>query len=139
MNPEVGKRITRDRPQYEKRYGSYYLIERCDPNPVTNPDGERIRCMADQVAIAFDISMSEEPILMKHGDHERVQAWADSARKKYLLIGSEISQQMAEGLRVVVLPRDFPVEEINHCINNVSYLGAMLKKHFPEALEKSPA
>lgn len=136
MNPEITKRF-RDRPQYEKRYGSFYLIEKCEPNPVTNPDGERIICMADQIAIAFDVSMPDkmdEPILMKHGDPERVQAWAADARQRYLATGSEFARQMADGLRVVLLPRDFPVEEINHCLNNISYLGEMLKKHFPEAL-----
>lgn len=126
-----------ERPQYEKRFGSYYLIEKCAPNPM-NPDGERIMIMTDQVAIAFDISMPDlgsEAILMKHGAPERVHAWVKDARARYLAHGSEIAQQMANGLRVVVFPSDFPPEEINHCLNNSSYLGTMLKKHFPEALE----
>ncbi len=123
---------------YEKRFGSYYLIEKVPANPVTNPDGERIITMADQIAIAFDIAMMDDPsgaILLKHGSREFVENWVVEAREKYIASGSEFAQEMAAGLRVIVLPADFPCEEINRCIQNTGYLGTMLKKFLPEALQ----
>ncbi len=126
-----------ERPLYEKRFGSYYLIEKVAPNPVTNPDGERIIAMADQLAIAFDIAMMDDPsgaLLLKHGSREFVETWVVEAREKHIASGSEFANEMAVGLRMVVLPKDFPCEEINRCLQNSSYLGAMLMKYMPEAL-----
>lgn len=136
-----------DRPQYEKRFGSYYLIRKVPSNPVTNPDGERIILMTERLAIAFDISMpnpdndelarAREAILMKHGSPEEVTKWAVDARARYAGLGTDIGRQMANGLRVVTFPPDFPCEEINRCLNNSGYLGEMLMKWVPMALEKS--
>lgn len=130
------------RAHYEKRFGSYYLIQKCDPNPITNPDGERIVLMADRLAVAVDTSMGEL-ILMKHGSVEQVEAWAQEARRKYLAQAqcnpslAETARRMADGVVVVTLPQDFPCEEINHCLDNISGIGALLKKHVPELYEST--
>lgn len=118
---------------YEERFGSFYLIEEVDPYPLV-PDGKRMLSMVDQIAVAFDISMGTTPILVKHGSPEQVDAWVREARAKYVALGTAFANEMARGIRMVVFPKDFSLDEINLVLSTSGYLGILLGKVFPEAL-----
>lgn len=54
--------------RYEKRHGSYYLIEKLAP--LGGRDREDIRLMSDSIAVLIDV---EEGIMLKHGAPELVR------------------------------------------------------------------
>lgn len=92
-------------------HGSYYLY---------GPSGD-IRWMTDQVAIGYDVT-SDGPVIMKHGPPDMVTQWAEQAAARYREAGFEPE------VAVLTLPRGFPAEEINRCIDTAGYLATVLEQ-----------
>ena len=83
--------------KYSIEHGSYYLRREGSDN---------IELMCDQVGIAY----MDEGILVKHGDYKKVETYAKE-----------------NGVNFLRLPRGFPVDIINRCIENGSYLPFLLR------------
>lgn len=118
-------------PLYEKIYGDFAFV----PDPDVQDTLLKSRHLFLTHQIAFGFSRDQETgqaTLLKHGSPERVEEWIRTARKRFAQPGE---LRMAEMLRTIVLPSDFPLEEINRCIQNSNYLGYALKKFCPEAME----
>lgn len=105
---------------YEIRHGSYYLIQKTKPMPAINPDGERILSMCEQLSIAFDPVNGH---MWRHGSVESVATWVEQWRAK--VIAGEDPLWYVE---VLTFPRGYPVDEINKCLANRSYIGVLYKQ-----------
>lgn len=104
---------------YELRHGSYYLVDLDEvPNRLT---GERtIHLMTDEVAIAFD---RDSGTLLKHGSPKQVDAWVSKNQAAYRASGFE-----EQANAMVVISGAFPVEELNACLGNISYVQVLFDK-----------
>ncbi len=90
---------------YEKKFGSYYLME-----------GKSILTMTDSVAILID---AESGTLLKHGNPPDVHAI------KVKLMESMKAMTMHF---VVIESEKWDVEELNKCLNISGYAGLLLNK-----------
>lgn len=84
----------------------------------------------DEVSIALD---KTEGTMHKHGSRESVQAWHAQAQAKLRAGGSG---EWADNL--VVLTGRFPLEELNRCLSNSGYAGALYAKVMAGQLEQLP-
>lgn len=75
--------------------------------------------VTDVVALAFVRSDDcyGDWILMKHGPDTAVDAWAQTARGKYLASGLQ-----SEARLLTVIEGRFPVDELNRIINTAGYI-----------------
>lgn len=67
--------------RFTKQFGSYYLM-----------DGNNILYMADELAFAFSFNQESGSVLHKHGPRERVEKWANDAKRLYIASGVEFGQ-----------------------------------------------
>ena len=105
---------------FEKRHGSFYLVEKTTPSMLA-PDGKRIMSMMDDISFVIQI-WDSCVTLVRIGAKEQLAPW----------VAAKSSPGM--DLRIVTFPKDFPLEEIEKCRANSSYLEPMLRRVFPEAL-----
>ena len=105
----------------EERNGSFYLVETTTPSMLA-PDGKLILSMMDDISFVIQI-WDSCVTLVRVGSKEQLTPW----------VAAKASPGM--DLRIVTFPKDFPLEEIEKCRANSSYLEPMLWLVFPEALE----
>lgn len=105
---------------FEKRHGSFYLVEKTNPS-VLSPDGKRILSMMDDISFVIQI-WDSAVVLVRVGPKGRLALW----------VAAKASPVM--DLRIITFPKDFPLEEIEMCRANSSYLEPLLRRVFPEAL-----
>ena len=86
---------------------------------------DQIHWAGEEIAIAFTFSPDEpgmEGILHKHGSPDKVNAWAEKIRKKFINAGH---LDMAD--EIVVVTGKIPVEELNKMIDISGYVGTYYK------------
>ena len=105
----------------EERNGSFYLVETTTPSMLA-PDGKRILSMMDDISFVIKV-WDDAVVLVRMDARERLTPWVEKPSNKSM------------DLRIVTFPKDFPLEEIEKCRANSSYLEPMLRRVFPEALE----
>lgn len=94
-------------------------------------DGEVLRTMPE-VALALDKSEATG-ILFKHGDPQRVQAWARTHQQALAAAGHT---DLAED--VVVITGRFPPEEINKCLDIAGYVVRFYRRLVAGEIEMAP-
>ena len=93
------------------------------------------------VAIGFSMGKDGETVLHEHGPPERVRAWADTTRAKYLLhaeaalrdgepIAAATFKEMAA--EITVIEGKFPITDLNRFLTTTGYLERWLKKQEEE-------
>jgi len=105
----------------ELRNGSFYLVESTTPSMLA-PDGKRILAMMDDISFVIQI-WDGGVTLVRVGSREQLDPWVKKPSNRDM------------GMRIVTFPKDFPLDEIENCRSNSSYLEPLLRRVFPEALE----
>lgn len=107
--------------RWEKRYGSYYLM---NDNKTNN-----ILYMTDSVAIAFALLEDNATILYKIGNPETVNQWVEDAKNKYTKSGyDEFADDFVNEL-IVIESDKFEVDDLNHILQT-NDLSRLLRKLF---------
>ncbi len=78
----------------------------------------------EQVAVCYDDGDSGS-VLLKHGSPTKVMQYADLTRSSYVKSGLT---DIAQDIKVIVFPENFPTEEINKCLDICDYVGRLAKK-----------
>lgn len=102
--------------------GSYYLWD--------GPEGagRAPRKMVDQLAMAFDRGQdADTSVLFKVDSPEEVEAWLKGARKKLEASDERAAREMVKDFGMVTLPRGFPVDEVNRCMDTAGYIWFFLE------------
>jgi hypothetical protein len=99
------------RREYRLEYGSFYWYE-----------DDRMQSMCDQIAFVFD---QRDGALYKHGRPERMEAWAAEQRAKLEGLTGDDGEPLFK-LAILTFNRDFPLAEINRCIDTTGYLKTVL-------------
>jgi hypothetical protein len=112
--------------QWRKNFGSYYLY---DLDSKTLDNTHTIICMTDEVGIAFSRVLLHqdkyEYVFMKHGDADKVSAWVDEARRRFINVGL---QSLANEL-FIIRGSDWDPEDLNKILNCTGWISVFLKKH----------
>ena len=97
--------------KYEIKDGSYYLMR-----------GTEIVLMTDQVAFAYDDTIGPESVVMhKHGNPQYVKDWMVKTNREMATAGVDWR------IKMVKLPRGFPVEVLNRVLDTTGYLMFVLR------------
>lgn len=83
-----------------------------------------------EVSIALD---REHGVLHKHGAPDLVQQWVDSARASL----RNVDAAAADAL--VTVQGRFPVEELNRCLSNRTYVVSLWEQVMAQSLPQLPA
>ena len=100
-----------------KKDGPMYCL--CD----TGFDEELIR--EEEIAICYSENSVLGATLLKHGDPDKVEAYYHLARQRYTDAGLK---EEANALKMIS-SKDWDLELLNNCIQNVGYLTVFLKRN----------
>lgn len=104
--------------RYVYRHGSYYLMEDVGMSPLLE---ERIVLMSEHISIGYSYD-GENAVLHKHGTPDQVRDWAERCYER-------LPVWMANEIRILDLPKDFPADEINRFLSTTGHLTAYVKRH----------